>query len=511
MTHHRLAILGACIAALMLSSALQLASQSGGCGAYEEGLLLVKQGGLDDARSRFAIASNQCIDDRVKAMAFLRLGEMALESGSLEAAARYAGTIDGSFANTPAFVGSKILKGRIALRKAEPGSLARNITQALREMESAVREVEADTGRRDPVRAGHYLEAFYYFGETYRFAHLPGQAINAYQTILIRDPDNLQWVPRALLGLAKCYVDTDRLAPAMSALQQIRTRFPASPEAQVAFRWNTVLYRLHHRLDQPFDLVGDFGGDSGNLRDGRGLVIDSSNAVLAAYRSGWSKFVFAGTDFKNVTPVHFRSTPQQLDVSAIGVSRVGVAVARKDIVSQNGIDIPVVVAKPKKEQQKADISAILPAWTGEWLVADRGTGGLYVYQTTWKTWRLLRDGPVGAIATNDVDDLAMVTGDETIVVMNREATQERGTIARVANGYKLEKVVHLAFDPIGYLYVLDRDARTLQVFSPSLKYVRSLRLDSTATRVGSPSALAIDPQGNLFIFDDGTNRIRVFR
>jgi DNA-binding beta-propeller fold protein YncE len=64
----------------------------------------------------------------------------------------------------------------------------------------------------------------------------------------------------------------------------------------------------------------------------------------------------------------------------------------------------------------------------------------------------------------------------------------------------------LAFDPLGHLYVLDRDKPTIYVFGPRN------RLVTTITGVlQRPRAFAVDRAGRLQVFDEGARRIQVLQ
>lgn len=510
MTSLRLVLMVFAVMGVAAEPGAQLSIQTGPCGAYDEALLLIRQNSVEDAINRLRVASTSCPEDRIKGSALLKLGEIALDLGSADSAFKYASDVD-MYATTPAFVGAKILKGRIALSRPGDNNLGRNIVQAHREFDSAVREVEAIPGRLDAARASYHLAALYYRAEAARLAHQPAQEVAAYQEIINRNPEDPEWVPRALLGLARYYYGADQLAAAMNALQQVRTRFPKTTEAATALRWNTVLLRLHfRRSDQPFEHAATIGGDSGNLDEGRGLAVDQSGAVIAAYRGGWSKFQSANGEFLTVTPTHYPSDHRQEDVSALGVSKFVVAVARGDTVTLNGIRTDVLAGKEGRAPRKAQVIAIVPAWTGDWLVIDKATEATYVYRNNFRTWQLFRDGPAVTLAVNDADDIAVVNADNSIVVLDRIAGSI-GTIPRAGQDYRLNKVAQVAFDSLGNLYVLDKEAKTIQIFGPRLNHLREYRLDVANPRVRTPVGLAVSSSGSLFVFDDDTRRVLMFR
>jgi hypothetical protein len=82
---------------------------------------------------------------------------------------------------------------------------------------------------------------------------------------------------------------------------------------------------------------------------------------------------------------------------------------------------------------------------------------------------------------------------------------ERGT------GYQLRRPADVAFDRLGHVYILDRGS--VFVFA-----IQGPRLITTFTipekgtgAVGTPQALAVDSAARLYIFDEKSNMVQVFR
>ena len=77
--------------------------------------------------------------------------------------------------------------------------------------------------------------------------------------------------------------------------------------------------------------------------------------------------------------------------------------------------------------------------------------------------------------------------------------------------YELRNPVSIAFDALGHLYVLDRGRPSVIVFSPQAKFVTSFAIEQDAPGAfREPGALAVDPAGRLYIYDERAERVQLY-
>jgi hypothetical protein len=84
-------------------------------------------------------------------------------------------------------------------------------------------------------------------------------------------------------------------------------------------------------------------------------------------------------------------------------------------------------------------------------------------------------------------------------------------IAERGTGYQIRQATDVAFDTLGHLYVLDRNA--VHVFTPR----GGRHLASFAPAERSPGAfsngesLAVDPAGRIYVFEGRADIVQVYR
>ena len=148
--------------------------------------------------------------------------------------------------------------------------------------------------------------------------------------------------------------------------------------------------------------------------------------------------------------------------------------------------------------------------TGEYLITDRSGKGIQKFSADGKPLGRFAAETPDRLAINDLDQVAALDAEtKTIKVFDRDGKLVR-TIAR-GPGYELVKPVDLAFDALGYLYVLERLSAVL-VFSPTGALVSRVVIpekDAGAFKQGA--ALALDSADRLYIYDDHEQRIQVYR
>jgi len=87
-----------------------------------------------------------------------------------------------------------------------------------------------------------------------------------------------------------------------------------------------------------------------------------------------------------------------------------------------------------------------------------------------------------------------------------------GKIAQRGTGYELDDPTDMAYDAFDQLYVLDRGRPAVFIFGPKNRFVASISVpEKSPGAFQKPAALALDPAGRLFIFDERAKRIQVYQ
>lgn len=170
--------------------------------------------------------------------------------------------------------------------------------------------------------------------------------------------------------------------------------------------------------------------------------------------------------------------------------------------------------------------------TGDLLVADYGNHAIRKINTTTATVTTLASGtqyftsPAG-IAINAAG-IAHVTdyGNHTIstispagaVTLVAGAKGVQGVAAAISTAARFYRPTGIAFDPSGYLYIADFGNHTIRTRDGSNTYIHyagdvgvpgTNDGEASDARFQSPSGLATDTQGNIYIADFGNHTVRI--
>jgi hypothetical protein len=113
---------------------------------------------------------------------------------------------------------------------------------------------------------------------------------------------------------------------------------------------------------------------------------------------------------------------------------------------------------------------------------------------------------------NSLEDVAMLDkGSKSVFFSDRDSK----TLARLpakGPGYELDDPVDIAFDAFDHLYVLDRGKGAVLVFGPKNRLVATLTIpEKSPGAFARGVAVALDPAGRLFIFDERAKRVQVYQ
>jgi TolA-binding protein len=332
----------------------------------------------------------------------------------------------------------------------------------------------------------------------------------------------------AYLASGQVMVSLGEPISAMEELQQVRTRWPASPEAETALARITLLHRLYVRATKApaYALSTETVGPA-----------KLSNVVaLTRSRRGdlyWATENAVGTTAPASEPrVPALGKPRGLALDAAGMVNVLETSAIRPLV---GTAMPLLVGN--KDGQKVDldhIDAAVALSNGDWVVMDGGDKYLLRFSRTGAYIGGFATAKVSRLAVNAMDEVAGLDADEKSVDFFDAAGKLTGRLPFRGTGYDLQNPEDLAYDAFGHLYVLDRG--TLAVFSPypapgakaaapaaataptAASRGAAYRLlttfsepEKSATGFHRATSLVIDPSGGAYLYDERAERVLVYR
>jgi TolA-binding protein len=491
------ALLGLVLALVPAAAGQDAASEEFARRQYESGLAFLRDQKFSEALKDFQAVVDSYPASRVADAALLRIAEYQFDvAGDGIAAQAAVDVLLKRYATTESGPMALVLAGRIAMSR---GRAPADVESALASYERVPRLFPGS----DSVPA-----AIYYSAEARRLTHRDEEAIAGFRQVSTDYPQS-PWAPRALVGEARCLVTVGRPARAMERLQRVRQRYPGTPEAATALAWNTILYRLYLRTPaQPaYQFSGrTITGTGGRLRDIQALAVEpATGTVFAANRNAVLVFDPAGKP---------RPSTSISDARSILFDRSG----RPVLVGRGGAVLPgvgpMLLALPKPDgspRALEDLSSGVLTSTDDLLVSDRNAKSIARFSPAGKF--------LGAFAPVNAERLAIdVTGrvaalDEDGVALLEYDGKPRARIPARGPGYEFDRPVDLATDPLGHLYVLDRNRAAVFVFSPQqAKLVAIVTLPPKAPGAfRRATCFGVDAAGRLYIYDDDAERIQVYQ
>lgn len=352
--------------------------------------------------------------------------------------------------------------------------------------------------------------AGFYAGEALRLVRRNEEALARYRRVTASYPSS-PWAARANLAAGFCLAQADRAAAALPEVQRVRQIMPASPEAEAALNINSILYRLHVRAPKgsAFNFSGRFIGDErSKFDDVIGVHVDPLNRVLLGFNKGIAVFDPKGTLTSTVTaqdPSAFFTD----ELNRVVFARQGALHTER--VSSTPITTPQVAPKPPRPVE--DIPAVVLMSTGHRLVVDKKEKTVVRYDAQGQYI-----GPfmpainTERMAINVLDDVAVLDKDSKAVsLLDRDGKPLSKILAKGPN-YQFGDPVDVAFDRLGYLYVLDRGKSSVLVFGPKSRLITTFTLAENAPGAFTKArAMSVDAAGRLYIFDEKAKRIGVYQ
>lgn len=467
---------------------------------YESGLAFLKGQRYAEAMKDFqaiidSFPKSQAADNALLQIALYQI-DIAKDLGAAQAAVDQLLKI---YPDTDSAPMGYVVGGRIAMAK---GRSAADVDAAVASFE----RVERLFPGHDAVPA-----AGYYAGEALRLVRRHEDALARYRRVTAAYPSS-PWAARANLAAGYCLAQADRATAALPEVQRVRQMMPASAEAEAALNINSILYRLHVRAPKgsAYAFSGRFIGDErANFNDVIGVRVDPLNRVLLGHNKGIAVFDQKGALASSVAaqdPSAFFSD----EVNRIVF--VGKGALHTEQVSSMPITTPPT--EPNRPPKVVDeMPSVVMTSTGQRLIVNKkaktviryDAAGRYIgpFTTAINTERL---------AINVLDDVAMIDKDaKAVTILDRAGTPLSKIITKGAN-YQLDEPVDVAFDRLGYLYVLDRGKKSVFVFGPRNRLITSFTIDEKSPGAFTRArALGVDAAGRLYIFDEKAKRIGVYQ
>ena len=390
---------------------------------------------------------------------------------------------------------ANILKGRIELARGRTANL-----------DSALAFIQRGRNlfpERDTVAASLYYEA-----EALRVHHRDEEARSLYRQVQT-EYGRSEYAARALLGEGRCLVIAGRPLAAIEQWQHVRQRFPGTPEAETALAWSTIAYRLYLRAPARPAFAPSGPGvppPPGKVKDVNALLIGPGNQLLVAGRNSVIAFDAGGKP----APPPGAAAPRGLTMASDGTVWI---ILRGAVSPAGGALVPLVVKKTDGTPRPLeDIPAAVLTSFGEILAVDKDAQTVVRFSAKGEPVAPFARVNASRLATTDVDDVAALDcDDKSVSLFDRDGKLAKRVLAR-GQGYVLDSPSDIAYDALGHLYVLDRGRPQVVVFSHAGAPVVIFALDEKvqgAFRKGT--SLAIDAAGRLFVYDDDAERVVVLQ
>jgi TolA-binding protein len=328
----------------------------------------------------------------------------------------------------------------------------------------------------------------------------------------------------AYLAAGKVRVPLGDPIAAMEELQQVRDRFPNTPEAALALARLTLLHRLYVRATAglAFGLTTETVGPA-KLENVVGLAMTSKDTLY------WASESAAGV----ALPANGEKPPAVVKPRGVTLDTTGGLVIIDTGVLQphkgKGIVFPVVKSNGQTEVM-AKLNAAAQMSNGDWLVMDDAEKWILRFNREGTYIGVFAQTKVAKLVVNALDEVAAIDKDNNGIALFDNSGKMFGRIPLKTAKYEIKDPQDLAFDDFGHLYVLDRAG--IAVFSPyAPKAAAAAAAKPQRNPVESPyplltyytepekapgafkkaSAFAVDRSGGVYLYDENAKKIMVYR
>jgi TolA-binding protein len=358
-------------------------------------------------------------------------------------------------------------------------------------------------------------------GDTLKRLGRCGDALQRFEQVETQYP-RTTWAWEARLSSAGCLVAASRPVDAMATLQAVTDADPATPQASLARAWNTILYRLYLKAPTrpPYAFSErSVGGPGGKLRDVTAMALGTDPG--AGCKPGMAQpCLYVGTrtgvivfDEKG-TPLRTFGSGEARGLFVDPRGRI-VMVQRAVLQQEDGTGSPglVTLTAPRDggpQKVLDDLSAVAVLSNGDRLVADRSARAVYRFDSAGKFLAPFATVRASRIAVGPGDTIALLDRDtKSVSILDRDGKSLARIMSR-GTGYELKNPVDLAFDALGHVYVLERDA--VDVFTSAGRLITTFAPPPQAAGAfRDASAFALDEAARLYIYDDRGERVQVYQ
>ena len=325
------------------------------------------------------------------------------------------------------------------------------------------------------------------------------EAISKYQRIMAEYPSST-WAARSALNAARSMVGQGKWESAMRQMEIVRLGFKGTPEAEQALERNTILHRLRLRQGQP---VYRF---TRTAVDGRALLrrvinvnMDSKGRVYVATRQSFVVLNESGGIVSTEPANELRGLAMHGDVPIWFYER-GTREGTNALVS--------IAISDQNRQREPDIQAGAVVSGEAMLIADRRTKAVHRVSMSGGYQSRLALVDAARIAVGPLGEAAAIERETGALVLIAPDGKTR-PIPATGPGYTLRGPIDLAFDPLGHLYVLERDS--VVVFSPTGEFLSVFAPGSAAGAFRTAAAFHVDAAGRLYVYDEDSERLQLFQ
>jgi tetratricopeptide repeat protein len=348
-------------------------------------------------------------------------------------------------------------------------------------------------------QAGDPAAALFNAAEAVRTAGRADEAISKYQRIMAEYPSS-PWAARSALEAARSMVGQGKWEPAMRQMEIVRLGFKGTPEAEQALERNTILHRLRLRQGQP---VYRFARTA---VDGRALLrrvinvdMDSKGRVYIATRQSSVVLNESGGIVSTEPANDLRGVAMHGDVPIWFYERG----------TREGTNTLVPIAiSDQNRQREPDIQAGAVVSGEAMLIADRRSKAVHRVSMSGGYQSRLALVDAARIAVGPMGEAATIERETGALLLIAPDGKTR-PIPATGPGYMFRAPIDLAFDPLGHLYVLERDS--VVIFSPTGEFLSVFAPGSAAGAFRTAAAFHVDGAGRLYVYDEDSERLQVFQ
>ena len=175
---------------------------------------------------------------------------------------------------------------------------------------------------------------------------------------------------------------------------------------------------------------------------------------------------------------------------------------------RQGASAVVPIAIPDQNRQReADIQAGANVSDEGLLIADRRTKAIHRVSLSGEYQARLAPVDAVRIAVGPQGQVAAIER-ETRALLLIAVDGKTRSVSAAGVGYQLRGPIDVAFDPLGHLYVLERDS--VIVFAPTGEFLSVFAPGTAAGAFRMATAFYVDGAGRLYVYDEDTERLQVF-